>query len=155
MKVEVYRNLHQKCWSVRDCKTGKVVDHVQKIHLEDAELVVRPAGRAKVLREQRKNVHAYSMGTLNLDMFTMNEPQDRDGELLFHLPGAELRSGSFPHSGLGWGCHKSITNDKKHTTALVTMDKVPNWGLSSMARVAPDGQACLRCLEYTHSSSPG
>jgi len=65
MKVEVYRNLHQKCWSVRDCKTGKVVDHVQKIHLEDAELVVRPAGRAKVLREQRKNVHAFVRGWIS------------------------------------------------------------------------------------------
>ena len=52
-------------------------------------------------------------------------PQNGDGETLFHLPGAELRSGSFPHSGLGWGPHKSIKNDEKHTTVLVTMGKVP------------------------------
>ena len=63
MKVEVYRNLHQKCWSVRDAKTGLVIDHVDYIHLEDTTLVVRPAGRKKVLREKRKNVHAFIKGT--------------------------------------------------------------------------------------------
>ena len=69
-------------------------------------------------------------------LFHRNRLQNRDGELLFHLPGAELRSGSFPHSGLGWGCHKSIKNDKKHTTVLVSMGKVPNWKVPPMARVA-------------------
>ena len=54
MKVEVYRNLHQKCWSVRDAKTGLVIDHKDNIHIQDATLVVRPAGRKKVLQEQRK-----------------------------------------------------------------------------------------------------
>ena len=63
MKVEVYRNLHQKCWSVRDAKTGLVIDHKDNIHIQDATLVVRPAGRKKVLQEQRKNVHAFIKGT--------------------------------------------------------------------------------------------
>ena len=55
----------------------------------------------------------------------MNGSQNRDGELLLHLSGAELRSGSFPHSGLAWRPHKSIKNVKKHTTVLVT--KVTCW----------------------------
>jgi len=62
MKVEVYRNLHKNCWSVRDNKTGRVLRHVDEIHLLDADLVVRPAGREKVLREKRKNVHAFAKG---------------------------------------------------------------------------------------------
>jgi len=62
MKVEIYRNLHKNCWSVRDNKTGKVIDHVRNIHIKDATLVVRPAGRARVLREGRKNVHAFVKG---------------------------------------------------------------------------------------------
>ena len=53
MKVEIYRNLHKNCWSVRDNKTGKVIDHVRNIHIKDATLVVRPAGRARVLQEGR------------------------------------------------------------------------------------------------------
>ena len=64
MKVEVYRNLHRNCWSVRH--NGRVIDHVDSISLRDAKLVVQPAGRAKVLRENRKNVHAYIKGTVTL-----------------------------------------------------------------------------------------
>ena len=62
MKVEVYRNLHKNCWSIRNAKTGKVIEHFDYICIKDAKLVVRPAGRAKVLREKRKNVHAFVRG---------------------------------------------------------------------------------------------
>jgi len=61
--VEVYRNLHKDCWSVRDSKTRLVINHVDYIHLHNATLVVQPAGREKVLREKRKNVHAFIKGT--------------------------------------------------------------------------------------------
>ena len=66
--IEVYRNLHKKkqgrigCWSVR--QAGKVVAHTPYILLRDAKFVVQPAGREKVLREQRKNVHAFVKGYL-------------------------------------------------------------------------------------------
>jgi len=63
MRVEVYFNLHKKLFSVRDCKTGRVVDHTQRIWIEDPEFVVRKAGREKVLREKKKNVHAFVRGT--------------------------------------------------------------------------------------------
>ncbi len=62
MKVEVYFNLHKKLFSVRDCKTGRVVDRVCNIWIEDPEFVVRKAGREKVLREKKKNVHAFVRG---------------------------------------------------------------------------------------------
>jgi hypothetical protein len=58
--VEVYYNLHKKCLSVR--KRGLVVDHVRSILLKNAEFVVQPAGRKRVLKEKRKNVHAYVRG---------------------------------------------------------------------------------------------
>ena len=64
MKVEVYKNLHKDCWSVRSNKTGQLLGHVQNIHLQHATLVVRPAGRARVLREHRKNVHAFIKGDM-------------------------------------------------------------------------------------------
>ena len=60
--VEVYRNLHKNCWSVRNNATGHVLWHVDEVLLEDVDLVVRPAGREKVLREKRKNVHAFAKG---------------------------------------------------------------------------------------------
>ena len=64
MRVEVYRNLHTGTWSVRDTRTGRVVAHPTRVAVADAQFVVRPAGRAKVLAEGRKNVHAFVRGTL-------------------------------------------------------------------------------------------
>jgi hypothetical protein len=66
-RVEVYRNLHKNCYSVRALSgenKGRVVNHVQAIILKDATFVVQPAGRDRVLREQRKNVHAFVRGTI-------------------------------------------------------------------------------------------
>lgn len=57
-KVFVYRNLHKNCWSVRSCETRRVVAHVERIVLEQAKGRVSQAGRERVLREKRKNVHA-------------------------------------------------------------------------------------------------
>ena len=55
-RVYVYRNLHKDCWSVR--QGGRIVAHVDKITLKNARFLVSQAGRNKVLREKRKNVHA-------------------------------------------------------------------------------------------------
>lgn len=53
-----YYNLHSSCWSHR--LRGKVESHMQAAELLDVEFRVQPAGRARVLREQRKNVHAFA-----------------------------------------------------------------------------------------------
>ena len=47
-RVEVYRNLHKNCFSVRALtgeNKGKVIDHVQEITLKDVKFAVQPAGR--------------------------------------------------------------------------------------------------------------
>lgn len=62
MRVEVYRNLQRNCWSVRDLSTGRVVAHPDSVIVADARFVVRPSGRARVLAEKRKNVHAFVRG---------------------------------------------------------------------------------------------
>ena len=60
MKVEIYYNLHKNVFSVRH--KGRVIQHTSMAVIKDAEYVVRPAGRAKVLREGKKNVHAFVRG---------------------------------------------------------------------------------------------
>jgi hypothetical protein len=65
-RVEVYRNLHKNCFSIR--KNGRVVDYRyddEMLTLVDVKFAVQPAGRAKVLREQKKNVHAFIRGTVS------------------------------------------------------------------------------------------
>lgn len=65
MKVFVYYNLHKKCWSVKSLEgstKGKVISHTDQIVLKDATFKVSQAGRNRVLKEQRKNVHAGVIG---------------------------------------------------------------------------------------------
>lgn len=61
-RVKVYFNLHTHLFSVKDLKTGLVVAHGDNILLEGIQFKVSKAGRAKVLREKKKNVHAYVIG---------------------------------------------------------------------------------------------
>ncbi len=58
--VEVYRNLHKKCLSVR--QDGIVVCHTNSIVLKNAKFVVREKGRDRVRAEKKKNVHAFVKG---------------------------------------------------------------------------------------------
>jgi hypothetical protein len=51
---------------------GKVVAHVNEIHLKDVEFRVRENGRQKVLREGKKNVHAFVIGTV------IEQPENND-----------------------------------------------------------------------------
>lgn len=60
MKTQVYFNLHKRKLSVR--QKGKVIEHTDMVLLKNATFHVQPAGREKVLREKRKNVHAYVSG---------------------------------------------------------------------------------------------
>ena len=65
-RVALYYNLHKECWSVQSREKpdyGKVIAHVDEALLFDAKYVVRQTGRNKVLKEGRKNVHAFVVGT--------------------------------------------------------------------------------------------
>jgi len=64
-RVEVYWNLTKNCYSIRALageNKGRVVATPSTVYLEDVTFAVQPAGRAKVLAERRKNVHAFVRG---------------------------------------------------------------------------------------------
>lgn len=63
-RVEVYFNLHKKCYSVRDKKSRLVIAHLDSIALKDVVFKVSEKGRQRVLKEKRKNVHAVIEGTI-------------------------------------------------------------------------------------------
>ena len=73
MRVEVYFNLHKKTFSVRSAKSGKVLLHTDEVHIENPEFVVRQSGRERVLREGKKNVHAFVRGDATFFRYT-NRP---------------------------------------------------------------------------------
>jgi hypothetical protein len=62
MRVEAYWNLHKHCISFRETRKGGTVQHAESLHLENVKFAVQPAGRAKVLRDKAKNVHAFVRG---------------------------------------------------------------------------------------------
>ena len=61
-KVEVYFNLHKKCWSIR--QAGVPVVHSDFVEIKEPQFVVQQGGNARVRREKRKNVHAFVRGYL-------------------------------------------------------------------------------------------
>ena len=79
-RVEVYRNLHNNTFSVRLLRPrlgrgdysrwrlkGKVIKHLENwmtLNLQNIKFAVQPAGREKVRREGKKNVHAFVRGTV-------------------------------------------------------------------------------------------
>lgn len=67
MKVFVYFNLHRKCLSVKALEgpsKGRVIRHADSIVLCNATFKVSEAGRQRVIRERRKNVHAGVVGDI-------------------------------------------------------------------------------------------
>lgn len=65
MRVFVYFNLHKKVWSIKALEgsdKGRVIAHEGFVVLANARPRVSEAGRQRVLREKRKNVHAGLVG---------------------------------------------------------------------------------------------
>jgi len=64
--VFCYRNLNRKgvVWSVRSNRSGLVIRRSELVILRNVTLKVSQAGRKRVLRQKRKNVHAGATGIL-------------------------------------------------------------------------------------------
>ena len=87
--VHVYRNLGNAAkerYSIR--QGGLVVGHTDEITLADCKFKVSEAGRNKVLREGRKNVHAFVKGY----MITKDE-YEHEGDI--HISYNPYRNDSF------------------------------------------------------------
>ena len=67
MRVSIYYNLHKHCLSMvamEGPNKGRVIDHPASVVLTNVKFVVQEGGRQRVLREKRKNVHAFVRGNL-------------------------------------------------------------------------------------------
>lgn len=81
MRVFVYWNLHKGLWSVKALEgpdKGRVIKRAATVLLGGAEGRVSEAGRQRVLREKRKNVHAGIVGRL---VHASDEPLETAGSL--------------------------------------------------------------------------
>ena len=60
--VRVFKNLTHGCYSI--LQNGKLKASARQVLLGDVEFRVRESGRQRMLREQRRNVHAFAVGRL-------------------------------------------------------------------------------------------
>lgn len=58
--VRIYRNLHQRCYSVK--QGGIVRCHADNVVVTNVKFIVSKAGQKRVRDEQKKNVHAFVEG---------------------------------------------------------------------------------------------
>lgn len=78
MRVRVYRNLTKKTISIQSTKSNLVIMYSDAVSLSNCKFTVRQKGREKVLKEKRKNVHAFVLGELD-DVYKSPEGEDRRG----------------------------------------------------------------------------
>lgn len=99
--TRIYFNLHKRCLSVQNKIDGvwKVVRHAEMVILTDAQFKVSEAGRQRVLKEQRKNVHAAVVG----NEIKIDEPLEFRSTRVFYNP---YRAGTFVDEG-GAPIHES------------------------------------------------
>ena len=107
--VEVYRNLTNRCWSVRQGGIGRL--HTTQLALRNCTFKVSEAGRQRVLRDRRKNVHAFVRGRIlpwhngfrygriiRYNPYSMETFETLQGEPCLHLDAVSL---SLMHHGHG------------------------------------------------------
>ena len=68
--VRVYRNLNANCYSIK--QDGVVKAHASQVVLDDVTWTVSEAGRQRVIRDGRKNVHAYAVGRLAVYAYALD-----------------------------------------------------------------------------------
>jgi len=60
--VRVFKNWRRGCYSIM--QNGRLKASAKQVRLIDVEFLVRESGRQRMLRQRRKNVHAYAVGRL-------------------------------------------------------------------------------------------
>jgi hypothetical protein len=91
-KVYVYRNLHKGCWSVK--QNGLVKAHSLEMEMFSCMMKINQAGWLRVIREKRKNVHAFVHGYIHPNFIGLDfepEPIDGDRKVWTDLPEDQMR----------------------------------------------------------------
>lgn len=138
MRVEVYWNLHKHTFSVRNTKTGRVLFHADEVWIDDAQFVVRKSGRERVLREGKKNVHAFVRGTL--------------GDFI-QVSGYSKRDDSDPLMCPAWRLHGKATYNPYKFTSFVdskTLEPIDKSDMVCLSKVVDtDIKPKIRYLSTT------
>ena len=95
LKCFVYFNLHRKVWSIKALEgehKGRVIAHSSMVEMSDCSFKVSEAGRQRVLRDKRKNVHAGIVGVVR----TIGENMDTLSRTALRREANWVRHGGHP-----------------------------------------------------------
>jgi len=85
-RVHIFKNWKHNCYSIM--QHGVVVASARQVRLGDVEFRVRESGRDRMLKQQKKNLHAYAIGRL-LDFVHPSQDDDLEsveGRSVFYNP---------------------------------------------------------------------
>ena len=69
-KKRVYRNLNSQCWSIQHYipnRGWRVEKHTEEVCLTNVDFKVYESGNRRAQLERRRNVHAFAVGTEEVD----------------------------------------------------------------------------------------
>lgn len=138
-RVRVHWNLHKHCYSLQHYIPGvgwRLERHAQALWLKNPAFKVYEAGRQRVLKEQRKTVHAYVLGIHS-----------------YH-PMASDKQRRYPQHAMG--CPITY-NPYKDTTFVAATDRTPiesgQFEMLMLTFVKPsDGPARPKIVGYSSSA---
>lgn len=119
MKVFVYFNLHRKCFSIKALEgefKGRVIAHASYVSLHDCTFKVSEAGRQRVLREKRKNVHAGVVGKVEYLTF------DKQGDTPYSQDTFVLANEN-PHNRVKYNPYKLDKFYREEDNACIPVEK--------------------------------
>ena len=120
LKCFVYFNLHRKVWSIKALEgehKGRVIAHSKVVEMSDCVLKVSEAGRQRVLRDKRKNVHAGIVGIVR----TIGELQSHTMRQAMRMEAASIAYGAHPiYTPITYNPYKYSTFVERSTEQPVT-----------------------------------
>ena len=84
--VRVFRNWKRGCYNIM--QNGRLLASAKQVRLSGVEFLVRESGRARMLQQGRRNIHAYAIGRL-VDYTHPSDTHDLDritGRSIFYDP---------------------------------------------------------------------
>lgn len=74
--VLVAYHLYKQCFSIRDAKSKRILGYADQIVIHNVKFIVHQSGRMKVLKERKKNVHAYVKGQFRFCLQDLDQKEN-------------------------------------------------------------------------------
>jgi hypothetical protein len=130
--VSCYRNLNKPgvVWSIKSNNTGRVLARSTYVVIKDAKFVVSQAGRLRVLKQKRKNVHAFIKGTWIRGEFNQYVYDDRGFNSIYNEDGSKVETVRVKYNPYWNNCFVTQNGIPIIAADTVILDKDGAWAIN-------------------------